>query len=91
MDSTEREFELARLAERLYTPGWRTMLESETYHDIEFLHELGKRLSAAPLPQVLAQVVRFVSDFVGCDSCFIYVLDGPELILRASKNPMSSL
>ena len=62
-------------------------LDSETYLDIDFLHELGQRLSAAPLPQVLAQVVRFVSDFLKCDSCFIYILDGRELILRASQNP----
>lgn len=55
--------------------------------DIDFLHEVGKRLSSAPLAQVLGRIVRFVSDFIGCDSCFIYVLDGPELILKASKNP----
>ena len=62
-------------------------LGSDAYLDIDFLHELGTCLSAAPLPQVLAQVVRFVSDFVKCDSCFVYILDGRELILRASKNP----
>jgi signal transduction protein with GAF and PtsI domain len=66
------------------------MIESagpEEFQDIDFLHEIGKHLSAAPLPQVLGRVVRFVSDFVGCDSCFVYTLDGRELILRASKNP----
>jgi len=60
---------------------------SDSYLDINFLHELGKRLSAAPLPQVLGRIVRFVSEFMGCDSCFIYILDGRELILEASKNP----
>jgi uroporphyrinogen-III synthase len=32
-------------------------------------------------------VVEFVSSVVLCDSCFIYVLEKGELILRASKNP----
>jgi signal transduction protein with GAF and PtsI domain len=57
------------------------------YLDIDFLFEIGKRLSAAPLAQVLGRVVRFISDFIRCDSCFIYVLDGRELVLKASKNP----
>src|SRR5579862_7028075 len=56
------------------------------FQDIDFLHEIGKLLSAAPLPQVLARIVRFVSDFIKCDSCLIYILDGRELTLRASKN-----
>jgi len=59
----------------------------EAYLDIDFLHELGKRLSSAPLSQVLTRIVRFISDFVKCDSCFIYILEGNELILRASSNP----
>ncbi|HUA00601.1 MAG TPA: GAF domain-containing protein [Candidatus Aquilonibacter sp.] len=59
----------------------------EAYLDIDFLFEIGKRLSAAPLAQVLGRVVRFISDFIGCDSCFIYVLEGRDLMLKASKNP----
>lgn len=59
----------------------------EAYLDIEFLFEIGKRLSAAPLAQVLGRVVRFISDFIACDSCFIYVLEGRDLTLKASKNP----
>lgn len=56
--------------------------------DIRFLHELGERIAAAdPLHTVLALAVDFVSAVVGCDSCFIYVSEGCELILRASKNP----
>jgi len=42
---------------------------------------------AAPLPQVLAEVVEFTTSVVKCDSCFIYVLENDELVLRASKNP----
>ena len=56
--------------------------------DIRFLHELGERIAAAdPLHTVLALAVDFVSAVVRCDSCFIYVAEGGELILRASKNP----
>ncbi len=56
--------------------------------DIRFLHELGERIAAAdPLHTVLALAVDFVSAVVRCDSCFIYVAEGHELILRASKNP----
>jgi signal transduction protein with GAF and PtsI domain len=69
-----------------YTASMSQAPGSEVYLDIDFLHELGSRLSAAPLAQVLARVVRFVSDFVKCDSCFVYTLEGHELVLRASKN-----
>jgi signal transduction protein with GAF and PtsI domain len=56
--------------------------------EIDFLHEIGKRIATAdPLHKVLARVVEFVSSVVKCDSCFAYVLEGNELILRASKNP----
>ena len=33
------------------------------------------------------QVVDFVTSVVACDSCFVYVLEGDALILRASKHP----
>jgi uroporphyrinogen-III synthase len=56
--------------------------------DIDFLHEISSRIAAAdPLHDVLSHVVQFVSAVVRCDSCFIYVLDGDELVLSASKNP----
>lgn len=56
--------------------------------EFDFLHELGSRMAAAdPLHEVLARVVDFVSVMVKCDSCFVYVLEGDELVLRASKNP----
>lgn len=42
---------------------------------------------AAPLNEVLAQIVEFAVLLVKCDSCFIYVLEDDELILSASKNP----
>jgi len=56
--------------------------------DINFLHEIGSHIAAAgPLQEVLAQVVEFVTAIVTCDSCFVYVLEKRELVLRASKNP----
>ena len=55
---------------------------------LEFLHSVTSRIAAAdPLHEVLDQIVEFVSEFVNCDSCFIYVLEGNDLVLRASKNP----
>src|ERR1700733_8072122 len=55
---------------------------------IGFLHQIGSRMAAAdPLHEVLAKIVDFVVAVVKCDSCFLYVLDNKQLILRASKNP----
>jgi signal transduction protein with GAF and PtsI domain len=56
--------------------------------EIGFLHEIGSRFAAADsLQTVLNRVVHFVSTVVQCDSCFVYVLENDELVLRASKNP----
>ncbi len=60
----------------------------EQPQDIDVLHEIGERIAAAdPLSTVLKLVVEFVSTVVKCDSCFLYVLEGNDLILRASQNP----
>jgi len=54
---------------------------------LDFLHDVGTRLAAAdPLHEVLNEIVDFVTDFLSCDSCFIYVVEREELVLRASKN-----
>ena len=56
--------------------------------DIDVLHEIGSRIAAAdPMHEVLGRVVDFVSSVVQCDSCFVYVLEDDELVLRASKTP----
>jgi uroporphyrinogen-III synthase len=56
--------------------------------DLAFLRAIASRLAGAPpLAEVLNEVVEFVSAVVKCDSCFVYVLEGNELFLRASKNP----
>src|SRR3954452_25246634 len=55
---------------------------------IDVLHEISVRLSAADgFHEVLSRVVDFASGLVKCDACLIYVLEGDELVLRASKNP----
>ena len=42
--------------------------------------------AAAPLEEVLSDVVEFASSVATCDSCFVYLLEGGELVLRASRN-----
>ena len=55
--------------------------------DVTSLHQLATGIaSATPLRDVLEHVLEFAISTVQCDSCFIYVLEGNELILRASKN-----
>ncbi len=55
---------------------------------IDVLHEIGVRLGAGDgFHEVLTKVVEFSSALVKCDSCLVYVLEGDELVLRASKNP----
>jgi len=53
-----------------------------------FLHQIGSSMAAAdPLHEVLQGIVDFVAAVVKSDSCFVYVLEAKELVLRASKNP----
>ena len=40
---------------------------------------------------MLQRIVEFVLAVIPCDSCFIYVLEREELVLRASKNPHADL
>ena len=55
---------------------------------IEFLHEIVGRIATAdPLDAVLTRVVEFITAVVNCDSCLVYLLEGGELVLKASKNP----
>ncbi|MEG9434639.1 uroporphyrinogen-III synthase [Edaphobacter sp. HDX4] len=55
---------------------------------IDFLHEITSRIASADsFHKVLGRIVDFVTTVIPCDSCFIYVLEGDKLTLRASKNP----
>jgi uroporphyrinogen-III synthase len=59
---------------------------------VDVLHEIGSRIAAADqFHEVLARVLDFVAALVRCDSCFIYVLAGDQLVLRASQNPHEDL
>ncbi len=54
---------------------------------VDLLHEIGGQLATAGgFHEVLDRVVEFASALVKCDSCLIYVLEGDNLVLRASKN-----
>src|ERR1700722_19290467 len=55
---------------------------------VDVLHEIGIRLgTTGGFHEVLNRVVEFASALVECDSCLIYILEGDDLVLRASKNP----
>jgi uroporphyrinogen-III synthase len=59
---------------------------------VDVLHETVSRIAAADgFHQALDRVLDFAVEVVKCDSCFIYVLTGEDLILRASKNPHQEL
>ena len=60
--------------------------------EMDFLHEISSRIAAADsLHLVLDRIVGFITNVIPCDSCFIYVLEGDQLMLRASKNPHAEL
>jgi uroporphyrinogen-III synthase len=59
---------------------------------VDVIHDISVRLGSGDgLHEVLNRVVEFASALVKCDSCLIYVLEGDELVLRASKNPHSEV
>lgn len=55
--------------------------------EVAFLHEIGTQVASGELHNVLERVVEFVTGAVKCDSCLVYLLEGNDLVLRASKNP----
>ncbi|HUK26329.1 MAG TPA: GAF domain-containing protein [Terriglobales bacterium] len=66
-------------------------MDSSSFVDdshVDALHEIGSRIAAADsFHNVLDRVLEFAVELVKCDSCFVYILSGDELVLRASKNP----
>jgi uroporphyrinogen-III synthase len=55
---------------------------------LSILHEIGRRMAtASPLREVLDRIIDFAASVARFDSCFIFVLEEDELVLRASKNP----
>src|SRR5262249_34292894 len=62
--------------------------QNEKNPALSILHEIGSRMAAAsPLHEVLDRIIDFTGSVARFDSCFIFVLDEGELVLRASKNP----
>jgi uroporphyrinogen-III synthase len=60
----------------------------QEFSAVPLLRRISSRIAkAARLDSVLKDVVEFVTSIVHCDSCFVYVLQNQELVLRASKNP----
>jgi signal transduction protein with GAF and PtsI domain len=58
--------------------------------EVDLLHNIASRITAADsLHEVLGRVLEFVSWIAKFDSCFVYVLEGDELVLRASRNSHS--
>jgi signal transduction protein with GAF and PtsI domain len=59
---------------------------------VDVLHHTVSRIAKADgFHQALDRVLDFAVELVRCDSCFVYVLEGEELVLRASKNPHQEL
>jgi uroporphyrinogen-III synthase len=59
---------------------------------IDWLHEVESHIAGdSPLYETLRRIVDFASALVNCDSCFVYVLEENELVLRASKNPHANV
>ncbi|HXM91336.1 MAG TPA: GAF domain-containing protein, partial [Candidatus Dormibacteraeota bacterium] len=55
--------------------------------EVDVLHDIACRIAAADsLHDVLERVLDFVSRIANFDSSFVYVLEGNELIPRASRN-----
>lgn len=79
---------MAHLVEEAARRAADILREKHKEPGLDFLHEIGSRMAGSnPLREVLDRIVDFSSSIVKCDSCFVYMLEGDELVLRASKNP----
>src|SRR5580704_19040066 len=54
---------------------------------LSFLDELATHAQVSPLQEILEKLVGFATSLVESDSCFVYVREGEDLVLKASKNP----
>jgi signal transduction protein with GAF and PtsI domain len=70
--------------------GSYVMVDEST--EVDLLHDIASRIMAADsLHDVLGRVLDFVSWIAKFDSCFVYVLEENELVLRASRNSHSEV
>jgi uroporphyrinogen-III synthase len=65
--------------------GSSVLIDEST--ELDLLHDIASRITAADsLHDVLGRLLGFVIAIAKFDSCSIYVLEGNELVLRASRN-----
>lgn len=82
-----RNLELDIISRRSIMQSMDFSTTAEDSH-VDVLYEISGRLGTADgFREVLTRVVEFATALVQCNSCLIYVLEGDELVLRASKNP----
>ncbi len=79
-------------------PGWdndsvtRARELEDRIHRLEHQLAVFQRISRLmvrelSLAETLHAIVKLVQEFTGCDACFIYLLDGEDLVLCASSRP----
>ena len=60
----------------------------DTERQLRLLQKISRFMAReAPLATALEGVVSLVVEFMACDSCLLYLLQGNELVLCASNNP----
>lgn len=60
----------------------------DTERQLRLLQKISRYMAReAPLATALEGVVSLVVEFMACDSCLLYLLQGNELVLCASNNP----
>lgn len=64
---------------------------ARTEHQLRLVQKITRFLvRQIPLQEALDAIVNLVVDFMECDSCLIYLLDGKELVLRATNSAQPS-
>ena len=59
-----------------------------TEHELHLLQQISRFMARdTPLAEALQRSVSLVVEFMTCDSCLLYLLDGQELVLVASNQP----
>jgi len=61
---------------------------ARTEHQLRLVQKISRSMvRETKLQDALEVVVGLVVEFMECDSCLLYLLDGNELVLRASNRP----
>jgi len=63
-----------------------------TEHQLRLLQQISRfMVKEASLQDVLAGINALIVEFMHCDSCLIYLVDGDELVLCSSNDPKTDL